>query len=534
MKNHANLIAFGTFGSPNGFKQTFFSGRKELAISIKTFDLNTNAISLFPNSKVYSIRKEHIAGSNSIAYSVYTYAKEQNSERAGTFIGSSILFVNRIGSEKIIVNQLNEFHSNVVSRNIHNNIISVNHSDNLIVSKPTNFENLESSLRGIEELDFNTLSGLCLVVFTSTTPEDISVLFKKSIVLLNVYDTIYFTDSAEVASFVNQKKIFKLIQNVGNKLDFENEIQAFEAKRRKFIEQSIEIFQLEIRKLREERTNTISDFKNRIAQNQKKHKENEVVISQGLENVSKLEKSYSVFENEIQDLVNRIKAGQKVEDVKLVYNESKNRFINEVNSLKNQQYLTTITEINTRQNFESQRESIGKNDARKQLKEQIHESESSNDWGIDIFKISSLLLLISLIGSWSYFLISSNSNGETTDSNPNTITLDSKREDHQEKSNENEISDQTQTLKPEPNTELNENDLRLVAKELAYKSKIDDVVKTIFAKNPSDIKNHYKGQEREYAHILFSLNKHCFEKDDDILYFVHDTLRHIPAYRKGK
>ena len=70
MANSINLIAFGTFGNPNGFKQTFFVGSTELAKSVKTFDLNTNAIKLFANSKIFSIRKDYQNGFNSIAYSI--------------------------------------------------------------------------------------------------------------------------------------------------------------------------------------------------------------------------------------------------------------------------------------------------------------------------------------------------------------------------------------------------------------------------------------------------------------------------------
>ena len=56
MNKNINLIAFGTFGNPNGFRQTFFIGNKELSERVKTFDLNTNAINLLPNSKIYAIR----------------------------------------------------------------------------------------------------------------------------------------------------------------------------------------------------------------------------------------------------------------------------------------------------------------------------------------------------------------------------------------------------------------------------------------------------------------------------------------------
>ncbi|MFP3594830.1 hypothetical protein, partial [Chryseobacterium sp. SIMBA_038] len=68
--------AFGTFGNPNGFRQSFFlGGNKAIAKEIRTFDLKTDAIKLFPQTSIYSIRKDYAGGSNLISYSVYTFAK---------------------------------------------------------------------------------------------------------------------------------------------------------------------------------------------------------------------------------------------------------------------------------------------------------------------------------------------------------------------------------------------------------------------------------------------------------------------------
>jgi hypothetical protein len=89
-----------------------------------------------------------------------------------------------------------------------------------------------------------------------------------------------------------------------------------------------------------------------------------------------------------------------------------------------------------------------------------------------------------------------------------------------------------QPLNPAPNSELNENDYRLVAKKLSRNTKIDDVVKLIFDKNPTDIKSHYIGQERIYSNHLLELNKDCFDEKDGIYFFSKDTLRHIPSYKK--
>ena len=119
MTQNIYLIAFGTFGNPYGFRQSFIKfGNENVAKSIKTFDLNTNAIKLFQNTIMYSIRKEIANGLSSIAYSKYTFAKEQNSDRGGTFIGASIFFTNEIARENLTINKLNEFHNILVNKNV--------------------------------------------------------------------------------------------------------------------------------------------------------------------------------------------------------------------------------------------------------------------------------------------------------------------------------------------------------------------------------------------------------------------------------
>ena len=63
----------------------------------------------------FSIRKEFANGFNSIAYSVYTYAREQNSDRSGTFIGSSILYTNKIAKEyDLIIDGTDSFKSKLL------------------------------------------------------------------------------------------------------------------------------------------------------------------------------------------------------------------------------------------------------------------------------------------------------------------------------------------------------------------------------------------------------------------------------------
>lgn len=78
-------------------------------------------------------------------------------------------------------------------------------------------------------------------------------IFKKSILLLNEYDTIYFTQSENIAKFVQQKGVFFIIDQNG----FENEIQRVEAERLRKVQSTIDDFQ---RKINEVNTDNLSSI----------------------------------------------------------------------------------------------------------------------------------------------------------------------------------------------------------------------------------------------------------------------------------
>ena len=87
-------------------------------------------------------------------------------------------------------------------------------------------------------------------------------------------------------------------------------------------------------------------------------------------------------------------------------------------------------------------------------------------------------------------------------------------------------------MNPKSNSKLNENDYRIVAKNLKTNMKSDEVVKVIFNKNPTEIGSIYSGQEAIYSKQLIELNKQCFEEKDGLYYFTKDTIKHIPTYKK--
>ncbi len=531
MANSINLIAFGTFGNPNGFKQTFFVGSTELAKSVKTFDLNTNAIKLFANSKIFSIRKDYQNGFNSIAYSIYTYAREQNSDRSGTFIGSSILFTNKIAKEHLTISQLNEFHKQLVSKNVSNDTISVNHSDKFSVVKPKDFDKIEFHLREIENLNFRQNTDTYLVVFCSINDHNLNHFFEKSIDLLNVYDTIYFTDNPEVAEFVHQKGIFKLIQNVGEKRDFEREINNLIEERKRKREQSISEFEREVQRISEDKNQTIQEYKNQIEQSERTHLENERKLKESKEDINKIGQFYDDFLIKTKDLINQLRHNNgKLEEVKQIHNSNKILFNNGIGELKRPNYTTTIAKPKPKGNLQTAQQQQGfKDRTRDEFIKNENVEKEENVFKLDIYKVATLILAFLLITSWAYFLFFK-SNSE----NRREVTLNQEQVNTIPKVYEQKPTEITkiEDLNPISNSTLNEDDYSIVAKNLKTNMNLNEVVKIIFIKNPTEIGNFYSAQEVIYSKHLLKLNKQCFEEKDGIYYFIKDTLRQIPSYKK--
>ncbi len=541
--SNINLIAFGTFGNPNGFKQTFFLGdsNKELSRVINTFDLNTNAIKLFPGTSIYSIRKELANGVNAISYSQYSFAKEQNSERSGTFIGSSVLFTNKITDEGIIISILNEFQENLINSYVKDDVIIVNHfSDSLSVSKPKDLDKVNFNLKEISGINFSKSSNKNLVVYCITKPTELQSLLFKSVDLLNVYDTIYFTQSHEVAEFVAQKGIFKL-----DKLeDFENEIKNLIDERLKKTESSISEFEKELITLEQDKNKMLSDFNSQIEQNERIHKENERKIMESKSDLVKIKRIYLDFTQKIRDLANQLRSGRRYEDVKHLYEENKRIFIRSIDELKIPNFTNNIpkakakTELkqNTYPSPEYNRESNEKTD-KSQRRE--HRSSYPKEPRLDIYKLLTFILIAGILIFTIAYLILSGSDIENT--NQETQIIESKNDEASSKPESHIVIEDNQAinnggtknqLNPKSNSELALNDVQTLSKKLEYNTPLKEVVQVIYNCNPTDIKSKYLGQEDLYGIQVVNSNKNCFEERNGIFYFVHDTLRHLPCHKQ--
>ena len=522
------IFAFATFGHPNDFRQTPFKyGNPEIAKQVKVFDLS-NAIKVFPNSTIYSIRKESISNSKLISYSIYSFAQEQASKRDGTFIGSSIMLENAIAEEQYVLNCLNEFHQKLTENNLNNGILKVNHSKDFIpISNLSDFDKIKNPQIEIADLNFNTNNN-SLVVYCDTSPNKLAIFFSKSIDLLNIYDTIYFTNNDDVAKFVVQKGIFKLIQNVRDKLEFDREINNLIEERKRKREQSISEFEREVQRINDDKNRTIQDFKSQIEQCERIHFDNERKLKESKEDIHKIGQFYEDFLNKTKSLINHLRNNNgKLEELQQIYNDNKFLFNSGISQLKRPNYITEISKPKPKGNLQTENKTQNYDNRRSHGTKSNEESKVKGN-KINKFKVSTLILAFLLFTSWIYLLFFKSSSQTDIDTTQNQEQVNSIPQEQTQTPVE---TMQVEDLKPLPNSELNDNDYRIVAKNISYNWKIEDVIKVIFEKNPTEIKGYYTGHENIYSKHLIELNKQCFEEKDGMYYFTKDTIKHIPTFK---
>lgn len=528
MSNTYFFSAFGTFGNPNGFRQSFFlGGNAAIVKDIRTFDLKTDAIMLFPKSRIYSIRKDYAAGRNLISYSVYTFAKEQNSHRGGTFIGSSLIFADKIGSESLVINVLNEFHDSLEDNNVSEGVITTNHSNKFSVSKPNDYDKIGFNLKDVDDLNFVQNTHKYLVVYNETSPDQLQKFFSKSIDLLNVYDTIYFTESHEIAEFVKQKGIFKIVDANG----FTREIESLREERLRLVQSLIQEFEKEKEKLTEDRRKIIENLNKQIDQNKVRHQENDKKIKDSEGGIKIIEDEYTEFSKKIENVINKLKSDGNLESAKKTYQENKRNFSGKINQNKNIDSLHSISTSGGR--FPSTSNSNVKYGNDLSDFNRTDRNSRQKEPKLDVYKITTFILLLILFGSYSSYFIFFYK-GKILETpitemiNPKTIVNDVEKTDNTALIESPEVI--SLGLNPIPNSELNEEDKTKVLKKILENTKIDSVVNIIFELNKPTIKEPYKYQKKNYSVELYNSNMSSFKIKDQDTIFV-DFLKKIPDYK---
>ncbi|SHG54035.1 hypothetical protein SAMN05421866_0766 [Chryseobacterium oranimense] len=339
MGNTYFFSAFGTFGNPNGFRQSYFlGGNAEIAKNIRTFDLKTDAVKLFPGSRIYGIRIEPAGSSSLISYVVYTFAKEQNSQRGGTFIGSSLIFVDKVAPEGLVINVLDEFHQHLEDRNVADGTITINHSDKFSIDKPKDFDKINLNLRQIENLGTTQSGNNYLMVYMENRSSQLQSLLSRATGLLSIYDMIYFTDNREVAEFVQQKGIFKIVDENG----FDREIQKSDEEKSRLVSNCIQELEQEKENLKEDRKTIINDIEKQIAHNERKHQENEKKIIESKEGIVTINQEFDQYAANIDELVKKLKSDGKVEFIRKQHLERRKVFADKIRLTKD---IGTVSSI---------------------------------------------------------------------------------------------------------------------------------------------------------------------------------------------
>ncbi len=344
MKN-IYVFAFATFGHPNDFRQSaFVYDQESFARNIKIFDLS-NGIKVFPNSTIYAIRKELVNGIFAISYSIYTYAKEQKSTREGTFIGSSIVYTDGIPDESITIDKLSSFHASLIEKNIFNDTLTVSNSRDFIVTSDSKseFDNIDYTLKNIDNIYDYFISNKKLVVFSRIGKQYLIDNLKKSLDLLNIYDTIYFTDNEDVSTYSSQRDIYKV---VSEKHGFKNEIESVQNIQKQKVHDYILYLKNEKQKFETEKDTVISIHTNQIEINKRIHSENERILSEAIRNVENIPNYYSQFLKSIDDFIYQLTSGNKLYPVKSLYDENKITFNNNIADIKINNDVHPITQSN--------------------------------------------------------------------------------------------------------------------------------------------------------------------------------------------
>lgn len=515
MKN-INVFGYATFGTPNGFTQSCIYGNKNLEKALKTFDLKTDAIQLLsPNDRIYSIRKEGITDKFLISYSVYTYAKEKNSNRTGTFIGTSLIFSDEIADENLILNSLHQIHQKLKNNNVSNNVLNINHSKefNLTNVFDQDFEKIEYNSRKISFIDWES-SDKKLVIFTNKLDNNsIQNLFKKALEILPKYDTLFFIDSKEIAEFVSQKRLFRLIDvNI-----LEEEIQNFQTEIKQQVLNTIAKFKKQSKKIEDDGRNEYENLKKQIEQDKKTHFENGNKIEKADKNLTALNSLYANFLRKFNEFISALESGKQLGEVSNSIKQIEKEFYDEKKKLD---YPTQISSLNNNRNtgsFPLQR-------PYSEFSHQTEEKQSKNT----VFLIISFVLNLLLIGALVFFTMfyeKEKKQEVIPDVSPvhqETVVNEASDNDNIWKSKLNPLPNKMALNAENRNLDLN--------KLTDSTTHVEEIVDLIFEKNKI-IKDVYLFQKKDYVDDLIKENPNAF--DSKKVLKRKDSLLKIPFYSES-
>ena len=502
MNVNLGLFTFGTFGNPNGYKHSLSYGKKEAISVCNTFDLNTNAIKLFEGTNLFSIKKGVFNNRQSLVFTIYTHALESNSNREGTFIGCSMIFIEECIEVPSIMKMLFEYLTVLKELNTTNSRFKVNHSDEFILPNFRFPKNINTqSFSKIPKID-TSINDSKLLIYCEIN--NVKKLWNDSIYLLNKYTEIFFTQSPDVTKYVQQKGLYQTINHNENQPNILFEIDKIKAEKNN---RNLEF----LKSIESKKTASITKLKelqNSLSSTVKVKEREKSNITSDLQQIYNVEQKINQlirsFDTKINDLVHAFKSKKILFDE---LQEQERKIQNEFqHELLEYRKFAQNSESKPRQ-FESPIHQ------KTNVKVKTHKQDVQTDnkeFGINIFEIVSIVLAVLLIGSWVFFLFFQEPEIEYRNS---------------------PYSNQTEMENGNPIGQLKGVDAQKVNQELMINMTIDDVINIIFELNPNDVKKHFSSKRQEYLQFLIDANPNSFEKENNSYILILDSLGKRPRDR---
>jgi hypothetical protein len=472
MKKSIGLGAFGTFGSPYGFQHTFYHDARFM----QNLDLNPNAIELNPDSEIFAVKKELNNGSYSVCFCIYTYAREPQSSRQGTFIGSCVVFDNCISDGTYIYECLREFHNDIIrdNKNIIDNVLQVQEAKDLTVKEPVTYKKIKEKATSLTTKPHTVNQDFFLIAAENLSEGNyanwVSFFFTQAVETFSQTGTLYFSINPTVIDYVKTKGLITVISLE----EFENlTTQKHPSKQTKKTKQPEQPKPKQLDENEDENNSPKSS-------NEHEEIQSEVIT-----------RMWGSSWN-VNDIPKRIEEHNKLV---IRYNNLETKYNNLVNG-------NVRNYVNNENSFDG-----------------IFDS-------LKTYRMIVLLVLAGLfIGLVSIYLLWGVINPQDevkTSSSPNTSN----------QPNQTYFSKQSKILEPTPNGELTSDDLERTNSKLLQGMTAEEVTDKVIDANPSDIKKAYNNQKDIFTEKLIERNVRCFDGNTKESKLTCKELQHIPTYKQ--
>lgn len=216
MNTRVGLGVFGTFGEPNGYQQVFYNDVNFQG----SLDLNEEEIEFYPGEDLYAVRREMIDGVYTVCFCIYSYVRELNTERFGTFAGSTIVLQEGYAEADYVYRALKSLNDSVLSNNanVENNILVATQAADLVVRESEELMALRANTIPISKTPFFSAAvheGRRLFVTPNPLSEDpkerqIINFFEKALRDYNDTDSLFFSSDRGVYEFVVKNRALEV------------------------------------------------------------------------------------------------------------------------------------------------------------------------------------------------------------------------------------------------------------------------------------------------------------------------------------